>query len=362
MSCFRCAIGLATILCLNVHVAFAQKRPPAATPADIFKKASQAVVTIKTPEAFGSGVLVDQAGVIVTNLHVVQGQERATVTLPNGDAYDDVGVVEFDTRKDLVLLKIKGFKLPTAELGDSDLVAVGDKVYAIGAPKGLELTLSEGLVSGLRDTGDGYRVVQTSAAISSGSSGGGLFDDQGRLVGITSFKFRDGESLNFALPINYVRGMLATTPKMSLAELKTRAVKSSPEPAGVASNEQTAKTGVPRLAPLYRTVQGTLAVVEQSNEMVRISFTDANGYVYGSATVWWVADAKAFKGHGLLDTVCGTYDTRIWKAPVYQEIYVVNDGVIRDRWTHPTKVNCSKGRVDSSVWQEILWYVPAPSK
>ena len=67
------------------------------------------------------------------------------MTLSNGDAYDDVSVLDFDSRKDLVLLRIKGFKMPAAEMGDSDSIAVGHKVYAIGAPRGLELTLTEGL-------------------------------------------------------------------------------------------------------------------------------------------------------------------------------------------------------------------------
>jgi Phage integrase family/Trypsin-like peptidase domain len=135
--CFISQSLLAFVLCAPLLSASgsAQSTTNAPSAADIFKKASQAVVTVTTPTGFGSGVLVDAVGVIVTNLHVVRGVERATVRLSNGDAYDDVSVVEFDSRKDLVLLKIKGFKLPSAELGDSDQLAIGEKVYAIGAPK-----------------------------------------------------------------------------------------------------------------------------------------------------------------------------------------------------------------------------------
>jgi len=334
--------------------------------ADIFKKASQAVVTVTTARGFGSGVLIDSAGVIATNLHVVRGIERATVKMSNGDAYDDVSVIAVDYTKDLVLLKIKGFKLPTAELGDSDDLAVGAKVYAIGTPKGLELTFSEGIVSGLRDSGEGYRVVQTSAAISPGSSGGGLFDDRGRLIGITTFKIGGGENLNFALPINYVRGMmLTTTPTLTLVELKTKDGAEAAEPPTASVSADAAalmRHGVPRLAKLYRVVEGALAIVEQDGENVHISFTTPNGYVYGNSTLTWVSTAKAFKGQGTLDTVCGAYDKRVWKAPVMAEVHVVNDRVIRDRWTHPIKVNCSKQQVNSSSWQEVLWYVPEASK
>lgn len=342
----------------------AQSRTTAPSAADIFKRISQAVVTVTTPTGFGSGVLLDPTGVLVTNLHVIKGTDRVAVRLSNGDAYDDVAVIEFDNRKDLVLLKIKGFKLPSAEFGDSDDLVVGQRVYAIGAPKGLELTLSEGIVSGLRDTGEGFRVVQTSAAISPGSSGGGLFDERGRLIAVTSFKIGGGENLNFALPVNYVRGMLTTTPKLTLTELKSKLTAESAESTGsVAAPDTLATTGgVPRLANLYQTAQGVFAVVEQDGETVHISFTLPNGYIYGSSTLQWVATAKAFKGQGVLDTVCGVYDTRVWKAPVQEEIYIVNDRVIRDRWTQPVKVNCSRGQVISSTWQEGLWYVPDPGR
>jgi S1-C subfamily serine protease len=92
----------------------------------------------------------------------------------------------------------------------------------MGAPQGLELTLSQGIVSGLRDSDDkGYRVIQTDAAISPGSSGGALFDDNGDLVGITTYKVRGGENLNFAVPVNYVRKMLTATAtaRFTLADL-----------------------------------------------------------------------------------------------------------------------------------------------
>lgn len=80
---------------------------------------------------------------------------------------------------------------------------MGEKVYAIGAPEGLELTISGGLISGLRDF-DKDRVIQTSAAISPGSSGGGLFDAEARLVGITTFYLKEGQTLNFALPADLI--------------------------------------------------------------------------------------------------------------------------------------------------------------
>ena len=354
----HCIAVLLGILLPAAGSAQSAQRPQSAS--DVFGNVSQAIVTVTTPTGLGSGVLVDGAGVLVTNLHVVKGALSAAVKLSNGDAYDDVSVIAFDSRKDLILLKIKGFKLPSAEFGDSDSLVVGQKVYAVGAPKGLELTLSEGIVSGLRDSGDGFRVVQTSAAISPGSSGGGLFDEHGRLIAVTTFKIVGGENLNFALPVNYVRGMMGTTPTLTLAELAKRLSADGNASAGATAQADALRTrdGAPTLAKVYEGGNGNLAVVEQDGENVRISFTFANGYIYGSSTFRWIPSAKAFRGEGVLDTVCGSIDTRVWKAPVQEEIYIVSDRVIRDRWLQPTKVNCSKGQVISASWQESLWVVP----
>jgi len=93
------------------------------------------------------------------------------------------------------------------EIRASSKLATGEPVYAIGSPEGLELTFSEGVISALRDT-EGVRMVQTSAAISPGSSGGGFFDAQANLVGITTFYLKEGQSLNFALPGEWVKAAL----------------------------------------------------------------------------------------------------------------------------------------------------------
>jgi hypothetical protein len=186
---------------------------------DLAKKASASTVTITTPTGQGSGVIVDAAGVFVTNLHVVRGDRTASVKLANGDVYDDVAVVDVDERKDLVLLKIKAFGLVPAVLGDSDQEQAGDRVILIGSPRGLELSVSDGLISAVRDSGEGYRLFQTSAAASPGSSGSGMFNEFGELIGIVSSKLTNGENLNFGIPVNYLRGLLSSQSRMTLAEL-----------------------------------------------------------------------------------------------------------------------------------------------
>ena len=105
--------------------------------------------------------------------------------------------------KDLALLVAPGLTATPARLGQASQLKVGEPVYAVGAPQGLELSLSEGIVSQLR--GGPPPIIQTTVAISQGSSGGGLFNAQGELVGITTFYLKEGQNLNFALPVEWIR-------------------------------------------------------------------------------------------------------------------------------------------------------------
>jgi putative serine protease PepD len=190
------------------RTAAAPRRTPLA-PAALSRKASPSIVTITTPEGQGSGVVVDPSGVIVTNLHVLRGQTQASVKLANGDIYDDVSVIDVDARKDLLIVKIKAVDLTPAAIGNSDLVTIGDRVVLIGSPRGLDRTVSDGLISAIRDSGEGYRVLQTSAAASR--------QQRRRDVQRIRRAHRDrhgektnGENLNFGIPVNYVRGLLST--------------------------------------------------------------------------------------------------------------------------------------------------------
>ena len=194
------------------------------TTAEIAQKVTASVVTITGATGFGSGVVVDASGVVVTNLHVVQGETALAVELASGDIYDDVEVIDVDARRDLILLKIKAFNLTTAVFGDSDNVQVGAEVVLVGSPEGLDQTVSEGIISAVRDLEVGYRVFQTSAPASPGSSGGGMFNADGELIGIVTSQFEEGQNLNFAVPVNYARGMFATDATMTLADLAESAV------------------------------------------------------------------------------------------------------------------------------------------
>ena len=142
------------------------------------------------------------------------------VKLKSGDVYDKVSVIAFDARRDLVVLKVSGFDLPVLPLGNSNDVREGDPVAMISNPKGLEGSISQGIVSAVREIGElGFKVLQTTAAASPGSSGGAILNANGELIAILSFKIVGGENLNFGIPVNYARGMLDTHESFPLSEL-----------------------------------------------------------------------------------------------------------------------------------------------
>jgi hypothetical protein len=146
----------------------------------------------------GSAVAIT-AEMAVTNCHVLAGYGDHYIVRDN--RMWPLQIVAADTASDRCVVRSPHLRLePVAAVRSSSAVAIGEKVYTIGSPKGLDRTLGEGLVSGFR-VHAGRRVVQTSAPISGGSSGGGLFDSAGNLIGVTSFKEKDSENLNFAIAI-----------------------------------------------------------------------------------------------------------------------------------------------------------------
>jgi len=194
-------------------------------PAQIMEKYGNAVVLIATITnneeiGQGSGFVVTGEGVIITNYHVIENSFPVLIKFRNGDVYEDVSVIDYNKRKDIAIIKIKGFDLPSVILGNSNNAKVGEKIVVIGNPKGLENTISDGLLSQVRDTGKGYKLFQISAPISAGSSGSPVFNSQGEVLGIASsgFSAEYGQNLNFAVPINYVRSSINDSVKYSMEE------------------------------------------------------------------------------------------------------------------------------------------------
>jgi S1-C subfamily serine protease len=165
----------------------------------------------------GSGFLINDRGQILTNWHVVSGSQQITVTTPDKKNFSAT-LLDRDPDNDLALIQadIKGAKLPSLRLGDSDKVQIGQKVLAIGNPFGLEGTLTTGIISSLaRSISDENGrtlegMIQTDASINPGNSGGPLLDSQGNVIGINTAIYGPGGSIGigFAMPINRAREML----------------------------------------------------------------------------------------------------------------------------------------------------------
>jgi S1-C subfamily serine protease len=157
----------------------------------------------------GSGFLVSNAGLIATNYHVIRGAHKVQVVLGDKTKLPVAGLAASEKKADLAILKVTG-QIPAQplELAETGLPRIGTKVYAIGNPLGLSNTLSDGLVSGHRELG-GFQLIQSTAPISPGSSGGPLLDPAGKVVGVNTLQFNGGQNLNFAIPSSQVARLLA---------------------------------------------------------------------------------------------------------------------------------------------------------
>lgn len=156
--------------------------------------------------AQGSAVLV-APGRLVTNCHVVEKGGAIFVSRREDKVTERARIVSKDSQTDLCeldLLQMKPAFGKPVEIAPKDALRIGDPVYAIGSPRGMELTISDGIVSALREARGNIQVIQTTAPFSPGSSGGGLFDRQGRLVGITTLIVKDSQNLNFAVSSRYI--------------------------------------------------------------------------------------------------------------------------------------------------------------
>jgi Ca-activated chloride channel family protein len=167
---------------------------------EIFMRFASRVLLLECESSLGSGVLVSADGFVVTNAHVVEGCQNMTATLISGTSrrsYEPV-LKYYDKKSDTAVLKITGQGFDSFTVLARS-VRVGERVYAIGNPRGFEQSISEGIVSGNREE-DGQLWIQHSAPISPGSSGGALISSRGELLGINSWFGKESQNLNFAVP------------------------------------------------------------------------------------------------------------------------------------------------------------------
>jgi hypothetical protein len=268
---------LTTVFLLILPTAFGQT---ALTTAQIAERVSPSVVVIQgkteSGEVLGSGFIVSKDGEIVTNLHVIRDMKTASVHIPSrplgagwsieGKVFDSVAVLATDERKDLAIIKIAAVDLPVLGLGNSDALTVGEPLVVVGSPLGLEATVTAGILSAIRDSGEGFTVLQTDAAVNHGNSGGPLVAANGLAVGVVSSILRSdsAQGLNFAIPVNYVRGLMTTLhDPMTLDQMRTSLTsKASPETRATSPNLQETLAWLKETIPLavvqtvYKTYDG----------------------------------------------------------------------------------------------------------
>jgi S1-C subfamily serine protease len=213
----RTATLLAFALMPAVPAAAQQPRAAlaAVTPRQIAADAHAALLMVHAMSAdgdtlgIGSGFVVSADGMFVTNYHVIEEAERLSVSLLDGGKYDQVQLVAADPASDLALMKIPGVtSLRPLRMGSDLRMEVGDKVYVMGNPLGMGGTFSDGMVSGLRPL-EGVQMLQISAPISPGSSGGPVMNERGEVIGVATIMVMGGQNLNMAVPARYLSPMMA---------------------------------------------------------------------------------------------------------------------------------------------------------
>ncbi len=198
----------------------------------------------------GSGFFVAE-DIVATNFHVIKETTEGYAKIYGQDKiYKVLGIVGTDEKNDLALLKISGIKGKSLGLNTDDSIAIGDEVFAVGNPEGLEGTFSQGIVSSIRKT-DKFNLLQITASISEGSSGGAVLNDKGEVVGVAIGAIDSGQSLNFAIPVSFLRSLISN--QKPLVPLKDNPIVTDNKTQSDPKNQQEKFNAVTRNNPLIAT-------------------------------------------------------------------------------------------------------------
>jgi hypothetical protein len=217
--CSAKMLTAAALFTAALSSANAQTTTPALSGDQVVERVSPSAVSILVGKGDGqlaglaSGVIIRSDGVILTANHVVKGMREVQVRLKSGEIYDQVELISSDDRRDVAALRIPATGLPVLPIGNSANTASGAAVFVISNPVGLPWTASSGILSATRmaddvpGAGSGYRILQFTAPLAPGSSGGVLVDAEARLLGIVVGSLSVGQNINFAVPIESVAGL-----------------------------------------------------------------------------------------------------------------------------------------------------------
>jgi len=364
-------VPLVAVLALLPLTVLAQSNPQGAAQsfdsAEITKKVAPAVVLIKgttdTTEGLGTGFIISIDGKIATNLHVIGSFRHAGVELASGEKFDSFTVLAFDPRRDIAIIKIPGFDLPTVPLGNSNNVQVGEPVLVVGSPLGLQGSVTTGVISSIRDDpfGGGFKVLQTDAPSNPGNSGGPLVNRQAQVIGIITFKIRGGENINFAIPINYLHGLMDSPPSaITLDDLRSK----------LSGTSDVFKSDA--FPSHWKSLtSGTTKIVRRDGDRLYVEtvLPDAqkNAGCFNMSDLQQKGDT--FSGTGRTSCVCqytkglGAYArtyTNTFTGQYEIEITKLSPTRIEGRTTVPpkdSKLDCKKGAYSkpSSEWEAFVW-------
>ena len=185
---------------------------------ELVNEIGEAVVQVRTPSGLGSGFFLNEDGFLITNFHVIESETQISVEVyhqKDGQldrkTYKQVRIIALNKFADLALLKGEdrdAARFKSVALGSAEVLSVGESVFAIGSPLGLERTVTEGILSTKTREMGGLLYLQTTAQINPGNSGGPLFNLSGEVIGVTNMKVTSGEGLGFAIPVEYVKFFL----------------------------------------------------------------------------------------------------------------------------------------------------------
>jgi hypothetical protein len=252
--------------------------PPQLSPEEVIARVAPSVAVVLTGagagrlSGVGSAVIVRSDGVLLTAYHVIKDAREVQVRLKTGEIYDRVELVAVDERRDVAAIRIPAANLPALAVAPFEDARVGEPVFVVSNPSGLTWSASAGVSSAVRPveevlpTKSGYRVLQFTAPVSPGSSGGPVVDSLGRALGMVVFS-QKGQALNFAVPMNAVIGLaggLEHTPLPSGADLQPRQPERPPSSASLARENPAELLRNARTVFIHsRTVWFTTATLEK---------------------------------------------------------------------------------------------------
>ena len=239
----------------------------------------------------GSGFVV-RNGQIATNYHVIKGTSMGFAKLVGKeDMYVIEEILSVNEERDLAIVKVIGIHVPALSLGDSDAVQIGDRIYVAGNPRGLEGSFSDGIISAIRgDATD--KVFQMTAPISQGSSGGPVFNEKGEVIGISFATFLDGQNLNFAIPVNYLKPMVIMPVDPPPADSKgVEPPVNPPKPPEPSPSQKAFEKGIKlyeqaKYSEAIKTLNSALRELEDPKQQAR-------AYLYLGCAKWGIGESKA---------------------------------------------------------------------